>query len=673
MKKIYSNSILLFLLVFTINSFATPVKQGIQRTFIQPSGDTLLLVLNGDEHFHYWSTADGIPVVESTDGFCYYAESIHDIQLISGIQVAHNPEYRSASEINYLDQIAFSVKRTSQKSHLKSGIFDASVPTTGTLKGLVILAQFADREFTDICTIEQMTSQLNDSGYADYGMTGSARDYFIDQSQGLFTPSFDVVGPVTVSHDLSYYGENNSSAYDIRLSSFIQEACQLADSQGVNFSDYDNNKDGVADLVYVIYAGYAESSGAPSYTIWPQMWFMNESGVYLKLDSVSINCFACSSELSGISGKQLAGIGPFCHEFSHTLGLADIYNYNSKLSTGTWNIMDIGLYNNSSCTPAGYTSFEKMSLGWIEPTELTDAATDLKLKPLGDFNEAFKLTSTNNEDEFFLFENRQSTSKWDQYIEGHGMLILHVNYDKDVWNENEVNSDADNMRMHIIPANNNYTSGTNYASVPFPGYNENTYFSSLSTPSSTFSDGLVIDKPVTNIHEDGDTIIFDFSQQLLAPIALEATNMTQTSFQANWESSENAVKYTLILVNQLTGTEKTISNITKTRFVFDNLDSTSTYTYKVKAIGDELSSPFSNEITVNLNFTEIAYENQNEFSISYINHTVFIHSKYSSQIFDLLGRKVYDLSSIEAENGVSIKTGIYIIRSGNSTKKVNIF
>ena len=48
-------------------------------------------------------------------------------------------------------------------------------------------------------------------------------------------------------------------------------------------------------------------------------------GRSVKLDGVTVDTYACGSELMGISGKTLDGIGTMCHEYSHCLGLPDFY------------------------------------------------------------------------------------------------------------------------------------------------------------------------------------------------------------------------------------------------------------------------------------------------------------------------------------------------------------
>ena len=155
-------------------------------------------------------------------------------------------------------------------------------------------------------------------------MTGSVRDYFRAQSYGQFAPEFDVVGPLTAANDMAYYGRHSGNNNDSHVPELVWEACLQADPL-VNFADYDWNGDGEADLVYMVYAGYSEAQGAAPETIWPQKWYLT---MYqsLQLDGVTIDGYACSSELRGTSGSELDGIGTACHEFSHCLGLPDTYD-----------------------------------------------------------------------------------------------------------------------------------------------------------------------------------------------------------------------------------------------------------------------------------------------------------------------------------------------------------
>lgn len=212
----------------------------------------------------------------------------------------------------------------------------AYFPHVGSPKALVILVQFPDTSATDSTSHfsaadpkKTFNDYLNARGkLTDYGLRegrnfGSVYQYFNDMSGGMFKPQFDVVGPYTMIRPESYYGQNSSSHRDINIRELVIDACTAADAD-VDFSKYDNNGDGTADLVYIIYAGYSESNGAPEDAIWPQAFSVNDGN----FDGVKIGFSGVNNELNFYPGcvlsppyKRINGIGLFCHEFSHTLGL----------------------------------------------------------------------------------------------------------------------------------------------------------------------------------------------------------------------------------------------------------------------------------------------------------------------------------------------------------------
>lgn len=73
------------------------------------------------------------------------------------------------------------------------------------------------------------------------------RDYYVDNSNGKFNPHFDVVGPFQLSQSVFYYPGNEGQ--------FIIDACNLAQSNGVDFSPY-VEEDGDLRDVFIFYAGY---------------------------------------------------------------------------------------------------------------------------------------------------------------------------------------------------------------------------------------------------------------------------------------------------------------------------------------------------------------------------------------------------------------------------------
>ena len=387
-------------------------------------------------------------------------------------------------------------------------------PTMGEIKGVVILAAFSNVSFSaDPASINTLLSnRYNADNYTEeidfneYSniykqnlplqctIPGSARDYFRTQSFGQFVPSFDVIGPVTLSQKRSYYGANNSSGNDKNTSAMISEACQKAYDLGLtDFTDYDNNGDGTVDFVYVVYAGSDEAQTGIAEAIWAKA-----SSISLTLgNGMKISRYACSGELV-IDLPVVAGIGTFVHEFSHVLGLPDFYNTKADdFTMDSWSVMDYGMYNAEGFVPCGYTAFERYSLGWIpmytldKPATVTMATTEKERKGYRVF------TSEADTASFYMLETI-SKEGWNRYAPANGMLISEVTYDRSTWKGNTVNAGTKH-RHCIVPANNEYNYWT--ADKHLFG-NTNHEFSLTSTPSSRTQFGVAMDKPLTDINYD---------------------------------------------------------------------------------------------------------------------------------------------------------------------------
>ena len=118
----------------------------------------------------------------------------------------------------------------------------------------------------------------------------------------------------------------------------------------------------------------------------------------------------------------------------------------------------------------------------MTPTELKDMTRINDMKPLTDAPEAYILYNEGNKDEYYLLENRQKTS-FDAGLRGHGLLVLHVDYNKDDWNSNNVNANKNHQRLTIILADN-AVSRYNEPGDPFPGTSGVTELTNYSTPAA---------------------------------------------------------------------------------------------------------------------------------------------------------------------------------------------
>ena len=569
--------------MFAASAFAVPAKR-VKRQVQQPDGSVLTVMLRGDENFHYTSTEDGQPLVQRADGAYCYATLDSNGKLTASAQVAHDVESRGAAELSFLNYYtaesqkvrSLGMERAKQRNARRMarlanrGVVDASgkpvrrvmagatggegIGVTGKRKGLVILVNFKDKKMQSKHTQAEWNDYFNKVGYNKYGNNGSVHDYFYAQSYGKLDLEFDVIGPVTVSKNMASYGANDAQGNDIDPAGMIKEACELAYAkEKMDMSQYDWDGDGAVDQVYVIYAGYGEAAGGEANTIWPHEWDIQGGGYSLVLGGQRIRTYACSSELNGGSGTYISGIGTACHEFSHCMGIPDMYDTSGGGCFGmdAWDLMDYGSYGGDGYEPTGYNTYEKWVSGWIEPTILTEPCYIKNMKPLSDAPEACVVFNEANKNEYYIFENRQLKGT-DVALPNHGMLVIHVDYDQKVWFDNEVNNTSNHQRFTVVPADNKLTSET-VTGDTYPGTTKSTELTDTSKPAATLfnanSDGRkFLGKPVTDITEKDGLISFTFmgGVNLDAPQP-KVMNMTETSFTGGWNAVDGAESYTVEL------------------------------------------------------------------------------------------------------------------------------
>ena len=524
---------------------AVPAKKG-EFYLSQPDGTTVLAKLRGDEFMKILTTADGCTIKMGEDGWYYYAYYGEDGGLVlTGYRAGQKApaDVLAKSRLIPYGQLAAAaaIKRAGVSDAEKGdnallrirkakGLSTKSGENVEERHGLVILAQFKDLKFQEGHTKETFTRMLMESGYDRNGATGSAKDYFDDQYEGYFTFSFDVSDIVTLSKNYAYYGSNDKNTEDdVNAAEMILEACRLADGS-VDFSSYDDDGDGYVDNVFVFFAGGDEAEGAGDDHIWSHAWKLSVEYNKEKertFDGVIVNRYACTSELtrSTFGVYSLAGIGTFCHEFSHTLGLSDYYDTDyeesggmSEALWGSISLMDSGNSNNDGHTPPNLSAVEKDELGFFEAETLT--AGTFTLTPAGKGGKYYRM-ETDTPGEYFLFECRAEEG-WDEYIGGSGLLIYHI--DKSArragfssyygnltaakrWNKNEINCNPQYQCADLIEASSR---AMDVSEVFFPyrtGSMGNSAFTPATDPAFVFRSGTKSSLSITDIRKSGDNII----------------------------------------------------------------------------------------------------------------------------------------------------------------------
>lgn len=513
MKRITS---LLATFALAATAMAVPAKRTVV-TLTHTNGNTIEAYVMGDEHFHYYQDINTNQILFiNADGRCYTP---------SAAELTMRQQYASQRTQKANDARA---RRAPHRADIDRSVDRTPFDLHGRRKALLILVDFFDKPMTH--SLEAIEAQVNEAGYKGNTCYGSVHDYFYDQSYGEFDLTFDVIGPITVSKKASYYGANDIYGNDKYPGTMVAEACEAAHEKGINFADYDWDGDGEAEMVVCIYSGYGEAQGAPATTVWPHQWTLTEALEYgdgpgrMEIGGTYIDRYLVLNELNGTSGKKLDGIGTFCHEYSHGLGLPDIYNTvgGSTFGMDDWCLMDSGCYNDDGYQPCAYTAYEKMYCGWLEPTELYYGTEITDMRAITDERDAYIIYNEANHNEYYLLQNIQQRG-WNEYAPGHGMLVMHVDYDPEVWDYNTVNNDRNRRRCTIVPADNNtYTSSTGLAGDPYPGTKKNTALTDTSLPAATLysrnaDSRKFLGKPIEEITETFDddknngTISFTFN------------------------------------------------------------------------------------------------------------------------------------------------------------------
>lgn len=585
---------LLFLTLGATSAHATfPVRRTIVHQ--QPNGTSVTINALGNGRYTLYTTTNGVAVLPGADGHFYYARRNGKVLAPSNLLVDGKNQVsttRMPQQLVSATEASALMKEACPQQPLlridNEGLHTQSL-TTSTEDGLgkygtsaqgavqsigkpvlpVVMVNFADCKFREDHDAKKISRFFNESGYKDEaGSKGSVRDYFLAQSDSLFAPQFEVVAQVTLPNGYAYYGKDSQSGTtDPNSITFVKDVLAEAEKQ-VDFSKYCLEGTSKVPMVALMFAGPGQQSsfedGNSDY-LWAKF---QQSSFSVNNKTVTIGSYFMGNELlqqygsspNDIKGAELDGVGLFCHEFGHALGLPDFYNTsksNSSFTTmGYWDIMDYGQYFYDGYRPVEYTAYERSYMGWLPVEELTDVAQFVRVLPLDgsvknrEGARAYVVRNPENKKEYYIFSALHS-NKWHASMMGEGLFVLHVDYERANWNGNSVNTKADRQRMTYVPADNVKEGsgsglGMNISELfkrisadLFPLQNDTININSLTddtTPATILHTGSTkkLSRPIYNIerHEDG-SVTFSYLDatltginQVLTPAQTSKTNTT---------------------------------------------------------------------------------------------------------------------------------------------------
>ena len=455
---------------------------------VNPDGSIVEFRLHGDYDFSYVTDLEGKVLLDlDKDGRMV---QLQRNGVLLDASVANIEMLKAETAINNPRIARMAVPESSGPNKGRT-----TFPSIGEARSCVILLEFPDRPYSTAKDgdINKLIDRLcNEEGFSDFGARGSAADYFRAVSNGKFKPDFDVYGPVKLSHNAEWYTKiadtpeeeekllNNVPSYyrdyvknhkQPRWGFALAEALEALDDE-VDFSiyDYDNNNE--IDNIFFFYSGHGQADTWDKTSIWPHQsdyrgWTTSQYilGSIYNLprqirDGVEFTCYATSCELNSNPRVPeemrpcLDGIGAFCHEFGHVLGLPDLYDTQGAgvKTPGKYSIMDQGSYNELSTCPPMYSAYEQWMCKWLDYTEAEDDQ-QYELNPLvGEDRNAVRLRirrpggTLSYYNEYYVIETR-SNQGWDESLPEHGMLIWRINFDYDIWTGNQVNTKGEYNRQ----------------------------------------------------------------------------------------------------------------------------------------------------------------------------------------------------------------------------------
>ena len=563
MKKLLLT--LLTALAVTLTAKAAPAYP-FPITVTQPDGTELTILLHGDEHFNWTTTADGVLLAGVNNA--YYVAGINSNgQLEATSQLAHNEAQRTTAELSAVNEQQPRQQLFFEQGHRRAALHAPAIgsgsyfPHSGSPRVLIILTAFSDLDFTLPDPVKSFGQYFNGEGtMQNYGNNEdrnfcSVTEYYNISSNGQFKPQFDIVGPVALPNKMAYYGGTSGNGGDEKFTQLCQDACDLVKDQ-VNFADYDNDGDGKAELIYVLHAGFGQNTGGPVESMWAKCGTLG-----ISVNGTTIVRGGCHSEL--FRGTTINGIGVFCHEFSHGMGLPDLYVTSGtpviNQSMQSWDVMDYGLYNEnivtgddgtvhyySSYAPAAYTAWEQEIMGWNTIQQL-ETGNNYQLTPLIEGGNAYKIQNPEKPNEYIVFENIQKHGL-NNGARGHGLLAYHIDYNSNTMNMGDSpNNTAGRPRVAVIPSGGlqfaralagdgkAYTVNEweqSHAATPFPGTKAvNILTDQQELPNFCFysnNTAMPVGHGIYNITEGNEGIVsFDYDltkwQAYLEPVTKEAT------------------------------------------------------------------------------------------------------------------------------------------------------
>ncbi len=497
----------IILLLISVTANAAWIDN-IPKTVYQPDGTKIDCFASGDEFFNRLHDSDGYTIIQSQNGYYYYAEERAGKLVPSTISASAKSAAKSLLTPN-LSVSKAEYARLKSEFYGSAGYKPGKAPHQGYLNNVVIYIRFADQpEYTQPRTF--FDAILNDSTAG----ANSVYNYYREVSYnklGIVSYHFPPAEITTNlsyqdSHPRGYYSPYNATTnpdgyIDDRTERehlLLKNAVEAVAAQIPASLSIDGDNDNKVDNVTFIIRGETDAWAS---LLWPHRWSLWSENAYINGKQVKDYIFMLSDATNYLNRKV------FCHELFHALGAPDLYHYsnmtdNTMKPVGKWDIMESG-----SGHMGAYMKWKYANNEWITNIPTISQAGTYKIKPITEADSnCYKILSPNSSNEFFVVENRVKAGTFESGLTGSGLLVYRINtyYDG--------NADG-NDEVYIYRKNGTPTVTGLIDQAHFPTGTGLTMINDQTNPKSILSDGSNGELNISGIVKNSDnSITFNLNQ-----------------------------------------------------------------------------------------------------------------------------------------------------------------
>lgn len=371
------------------------------------------------EEFEEYST--GIEIVlypKANDG--YKLTSL----TVNGVDILDSESFKLKSDLNYvdakftlIDDITDEYNYTLSSDRLLiEDIYNAQglpvLPSLGTVKALVVPINFSDKTAFDRNDLNAIDVAFNgENADKTNSYWESVASYYKKSSYDKLDLSFTIcdaiTSPITSTEFVQRESTSDASGVKVILD-YIYNKLTL-ENNNINLKNYDVNKDGYVDGLWLIYNIDDTYEVYNRNNFWAYTYWNVADNVTPSVNKPQFGVFANCANIFLYQDSPLGyDAHTLIHETGHMFGLDDYYTYDQNVnvsSLGGLDMMDLNI--------GDHNAFSKIILGWVDPKVINIKNTSITLNSFAETGECLLISNSFNDspfNEYYLVEFYTNTN-----------------------------------------------------------------------------------------------------------------------------------------------------------------------------------------------------------------------------------------------------------------------